>query len=47
MADGDIDNGPERLVNIRAALIEGDVDADPALQSFAPFDARPEFPCQY
>ncbi|MEE3038808.1 MAG: phytoene/squalene synthase family protein [Candidatus Thermoplasmatota archaeon] len=44
MADGDIDNGPERLVNIRAALIEGNVDADPALQSFAPLMQDQDFP---
>ena len=36
MADGDIENGPERLIKIRAALLEGNKNADPALKSFAP-----------
>ena len=44
MADGDIENGPERLVNIRAALLEGDTNADPALKSFAPLMEDQEFP---
>ena len=44
MADGDIENGPERLVNIRAALIEGNTDADPALKSFSPLMEDQEFP---
>ena len=44
MADGDIENGPARLVKIRAALIEGDTTADPALTSFAPLMQDQEFP---
>lgn len=44
MADGDIENGPARLVNIRAALLEGDTNADPALKSFAPLMEDQEFP---
>ena len=44
MADGDIENGPERLVNIRAALLEGNTNADPALKSFAPLMEDQEFP---
>ena len=44
MADGDIENGPARLVNIRAALIEGNTDADPALKSFSPLMEDQEFP---
>ena len=44
MADGDIENGPARLVKIRAALLEGDTNADPALQSFAPLMEDQEFP---
>ena len=44
MADGDIENGPERLVKIRAALIEGNTEADPALRSFAPLMEDQEFP---
>ena len=44
MADGDIENGPERLVKIRAALLEGDTNADPALKSFAPLMEDQEFP---
>ena len=44
MADGDIENGPARLVKIRAALIAGDTTADPALTSFAPLMQGQEFP---
>ena len=44
MADGDIENGPARLVKIRAALIAGDTTADPALTSFAPLMQDQEFP---
>ena len=44
MADGDIENGPQRLVKIRAALIEGNTEADPALRSFAPLMEDQEFP---
>ena len=44
MADGDIEDGPERLVNIRAALIEGNTDADPALKSFSPLMEDQDFP---
>ena len=44
MADGDIENGPQRLANIRNALIEGDTDADPALQSFSPLMKDQDFP---
>ena len=44
MADGDIENGPARLVNIRTALIEGNTDADPALKSFSPLMEDQEFP---
>ena len=44
MADGDIENGPQRLANIRLALIEGDVNADPALQSFGPLMKDQDFP---
>ena len=44
MADGDIEDGPERLVKIRAALIDGNTNADPALKSFAPLMDDQEFP---
>ena len=44
MADGDIENGPARLNNIRAALLQGDTNADPALKSFAPLMEDQEFP---
>ena len=44
MADGDIEDGPERLVKIRAALIDGNTNADPALKSFAPLMEDQEFP---
>ena len=44
MADGDIENGPQRLINIREALIEGNTNADPALRSFAPLMEDQEFP---
>lgn len=44
MADGDIENGPARLVNIRSALIEGTTDADPALESFSPLMENKQFP---
>ena len=44
MADGDIENGPARLANIRSALIEGNTDADPALKSFSPLMKDQEFP---
>ena len=44
MADGDIEDGPERLVKIRAALIDGNTNADPALKSFAALMEDQEFP---
>lgn len=44
MADGDIENGPQRLINIREALIDGNTNADPALRSFAPLMEDQEFP---
>ncbi|MEC8353381.1 MAG: squalene/phytoene synthase family protein, partial [Candidatus Thermoplasmatota archaeon] len=44
MADGDIEDGPERLVKIRAALIDGNTNGDPALKSFAPLMEDQEFP---
>ena len=44
MADGDIENGPQRLIKIREALIDGNTNADPALRSFAPLMEDQEFP---
>ena len=44
MADGDIENGPERLIKIRAALLEGNKNADPALKAFAPLMKDHDFP---
>ncbi len=47
MADGDIDNGPRRLDQIRAGLT-GDASAqDPLLLSLMPFVAAQGFPPQF
>ena len=44
MADGDIENGPARLADIRADLLAGRHGADPALQAFLPLMAEKHFP---
>ena len=44
MADGDIENGPERLVNIRTALLEGDTNAEPSTEIICSIDGRPRIP---
>lgn len=44
MADGDIDNGPARLVVIRADLEAGRTSSDAALSAFQPFMASQAFP---
>ena len=44
MADGDIENGPARLAKIKVALLKGDINADPALESFGPLMEDKEFP---
>lgn len=44
MADGDIENGPTRLLAIRSALLEGNTNGDPALKSFSPLMHDQEFP---
>ena len=46
MADGDIENGPQRLLIIRNALLKGDTSADPALKSFSPLMQSQGFPLE-
>ena len=46
MADGDIENGPQRLLIIRDAQLKGDTSADPALKSFGPLMQNQGFPLE-
>ena len=46
MADGDIDNGPTRLLAIREDLVAGRSGDDPALRAFLPLMAQKRFPAE-
>ena len=46
MADGDIENGPARLLVIREDLLAGRTGDDPALRAFLPLMAEKSFPAE-
>ena len=44
MADGDIDNGPERLLQIKKSFLNQETQPDPILESFRPLMEEHDFP---